>query len=98
MKKIYFLFVSILCVVMCSISCAENAVFAFEDPEYAVLIGKTLKLEPVAQNIEGKPTYSWSPSDENIATVKNGSVKDIAGGEVTITCTATTKAEETYSA
>ncbi len=98
MKKICFLFVCILCIVMCSISCAENSVFAFEDPEYAVLVGKTLKLKPIAQNIEGKLTYSWSSSDENIATVNNGSVKGIAGGEVTITCTATTKAEETYSA
>lgn len=77
---------------------AAEAVFAFEDSEYTVLTQKTVKPTPIAQNIEGQLTYEWTSSDETVATVKNGTVKGISGGTVTITCTATAKDGSEYTA
>lgn len=77
---------------------AENQVFAFEDAEYSVLVGKTIKPKTVAQGISGKMTYSWSSSDDSVATVKNGAVKGVSGGTATITCTATTTDGDVYTA
>lgn len=98
-KKVCFL--SLLFALLLSFVSIANAggqVFAFEDAEYSVLIGKTIKPKTVAQGIEGKLSYVWSSSDESIATVKKGVVKGISGGSVTLTCTGTAKDGAIYEA
>ena len=57
---------------------SASAIFAFEAPSYDVYVGKTEKVKPVAQGIDGKLTYAWSSSDEKVATVKDGTVKGIS--------------------
>ena len=86
MKKIMALFILILCIIPHAY--AASPVFAFEDAEYSVQLGFTMKLNPIAQRINGKLTYSWSSSDEKIATVYNGTVKGVSGGIAEITCNA----------
>ena len=43
----------------------------------------------MAENVENAKTlkYTWVSADEQIATVQNGTVKGIAPGETTVTCT-----------
>ena len=96
MKKFLFILIAFLCV--CSVAYAASPILAFEDAEYSVTVGKTVKLKPIAQGIDGKLTYTWTSADESIATVSNGTVKGISGGTVSITCTATDKEGNTYDA
>lgn len=68
---------------------AENLVFAFEETEYSLTVGKSLSLKPVLQGTEEKPEYTWESSETSIATVDKGKVLAKQGGSVEITCTAT---------
>ncbi|MBQ2699569.1 MAG: Ig-like domain-containing protein [Clostridia bacterium] len=98
MKK-GFVFVLLLCC-LCSfivVFASGESILAFEEKEYSVLIGKTLKLKPVAQNIKGKLKYTWESSDESIATIKNGNIKGVAEGQVTITCTTMDSQKQEYT-
>lgn len=96
MKKFLFFLIAFLCV--CSLAYAASPILAFEDAEYSVTVGKTVKLKPIAQGIDDKLTYTWTSADESIATVSKGTVKGISGGTVSITCTATDKEGNTYDA
>lgn len=78
---------------------AENKqIFAFEQKEYHVFIGKSIKPKAVAQGIDGKLSYEWASSNEEVAAVKSGAVSGISSGCVTITCIATAKDGNTYTA
>lgn len=79
-------------------SVPTEGLIAFEDTDYDVTMNKTLKLKVVKQKIEGSVTYTWSSNNEAVATVNNGSVKGIAGGNATITCIAEDKKGNTYRA
>ena len=81
-----------------SFACADEAIFAFEDAEYTIIIGKTVKPVTVAQGIKGKLTYEWTSSDESVATVTKGTVKGISNGTATIICTAKAKDGKEYQA
>ena len=96
MKKLIVILFSIFFV--CSSFAEGKQTFAFEEPEYRVIINNTLKLSPVAQGISGKLQFSWESSDESIATVKNGIVKGLKFGSVTITCNAVDKNNQPFSA
>ena len=96
MKKLLWL-VLLLCTCCLTVYAAEE-IFAFEDLQYSVLLNKSITLKPVAQNIAGTLSYTWSSSDENVATVQNGQVKGKSSGEAVITCSATSKDGNTYTA
>lgn len=81
-----------------AIASENRQVFAFEEKEYTVLVGKTVKPKPIAQGIEGKLVYEWASSNENVATVKNGTVTGTSNGCAIITCTATAKDGNAYTA
>lgn len=91
-----YILILLLCILpMASIA---SAVFAFDAPSYDLYVGKTLKTKPVAQGIDGKLTYTWSSSDENVAAVKDGTVKGISAGKAVITCIGTAKDGASYKA
>lgn len=96
MKKLVGILLAIL--IMVSFALAENPVFAFEKAEYDVATKEQLKLKPVAQGISGKLSYEWLSSNEEIATVKNGTVKGISVGNAVITCIAKDKNENEFKA
>lgn len=77
---------------------AGSGVLAFDITNHEVLIGKTVKLKPIAQGIDGKLTYTWEVSDKTIATVSNGTVKGVSGGQVTVACVGKTKDGAEYRA
>lgn len=95
MKKAFFLFA--LCALLFSAAMAD-IVFAFELPEYEVLVGKQVRPKAVAQNIDGKITYTWTSSDTAVATVANGVVTGKGAGQAIITCTAKASDGSTYDA
>ena len=59
----------------------------------SIVVGKTQKLDAHIEELppeeEKAPKLEWSSSDSKIATVTNGTVKAVAGGKATITCSAT---------
>lgn len=73
---------------------ADGIVVAFEKREYSLLAGKTEMIKPVIQGSKNQGKSAFSSSDESIATVKNGQVKGISPGDVTISCTVTIGKEE----
>jgi hypothetical protein len=99
MKKILALIVALLAISLLFTQLAmADVVFAFEKASNDVFIGKTVKTNVVAQGTDEKLTYNWESSDDGIATVKNGTVKGVSKGSVTIKCTATSTDGETYTA
>lgn len=98
MKRVLFLVVVFLFLVLPIFSFASEAVFAFENAEYSVFVGKSISPKPIAQNIKGRPSYTWISSDEKIATVKSGKVSGVSVGEADITCIAQYKSGDTYVA
>lgn len=102
MKRFWCLCLSVVFVfAMVSFALAENAnatVFAFENPTYSVFAGKTIKVNPVKQGINGTLKFTWTSADETIATVNNGTVKGVTEGQTTIHCDAATKDGTAYSA
>lgn len=87
-----------VCFVSASGGIAEKAVFAFEELEYSVYVGKTITVKPVSQNIKGEPKYEWISSDVEVATVKGGKVKGVSPGTSEIICKATFKNGDVYTA
>ncbi len=79
-----------------SIAMADNIVVAFEKREYSILAGKTDTIRPVVQGTKSKGKFSYSSSDESIATVKNGQIKGVAPGDATINCSVTIS-EKTFN-
>ena len=81
------LLLTLLCACVCAF--AEEPVLRFETDEISVAVKKAVKLSPVAENVENpkKLKYTWASADEQIAAVQNGSVKGVAPGETTVTCT-----------
>ena len=79
----------LLCACVCAMGEGEPTL-RFESNEISVAVKKTAKVSPVAEHIENpkKLKYTWTSGDEQIATVRNGTVKGIAPGETTVTCTA----------
>lgn len=100
MKRFSLLLAVALLMTMLSTSfvSAEDSILAFEQAEYAVLTGKTVKLKPVAQGIKGKLSYDWASSDENVGTIMKGTFKGLSAGSATITCVATDKEGKSYTA
>ena len=82
------LLLALLCVCVCAFAEGEPAL-RFENDEISVAVKKTVKVSPLAENVENAKTlkYTWVSADEQIATVQNGTVKGIAPGETTVTCT-----------
>ena len=100
MKKTIIIILSFLILFPVFVNAESDPVFAFESFEYEVIVGKVVKITPIMQNIEDnkKATYTWSSSDESIATVKKGTVKGIKRGKAKIECIATLKDGGTYIA
>ncbi len=104
MKKAFVICLSLMLALALPLVCptraarAEDAAFGFDQSEYNVPVGKTVKLKTIAQGIDGKLTLAWASSDESVAVVKNGGAKGVAPGAAAITCTATAKDGSSYSA
>lgn len=96
-KKVALILVFLLALFPIS-SFASSSVFAFESNEYHVFVGKSISVKPVAQNIKGTASYTWSSSDNTIATVKSGKVTGISAGNAEITCNAKYKNGDNFSA
>ena len=80
-------------------SCAfAEGVFAFEKLSYDVKVNQIITLNPVAQGIDGKVSFSLESSDYGIVDVRNNQIKGIKPGEATITATGTAKDGKVYSA
>lgn len=76
-----------------------EGVFAFEEASYALIPKKSLVLEPVAQGIDEKLSYTWSSSDEKVAKVsQKGKVTGVSKGTAEITCTGKDKEGREYTA
>ena len=92
------LLLALLCACVCAF--AEEPVLRFETDEISVAVKKAVKLSPVAENVENpkKLKYTWASADEQIAAVQNGSVKGVAPGETTVTCTTELPEGKTLSA
>lgn len=59
---------------------------AFSKAKVTIKSGKTTKLSVKNTKYKIPDCTEWKSSDEDIATVENGVVKGISGGEVTISC------------
>lgn len=92
------LLLALLCACVCAF--AEEPSLRFETDEISVAVKKAVKLSPIAENVENpkKLKYTWASADEQIATVQNGSVKGVAPGETTVTCTTELQEGQTLSA
>ena len=92
------LLLALLCACVCAF--AEEPSLRFETDEISVAVKKAVKLSPIAENVENpkKLKYTWASADEQIATVQNGSVKGVAPGETTVTCTTELPEGQTLSA
>lgn len=80
----------LLLALLCACAFAEGEpALRFESDEISMAVKKTEKVSPLAENVENAKTlkYTWVSADEQIATVQNGTVKGIAPGETTVTCT-----------
>ncbi|MBR5874481.1 MAG: Ig-like domain-containing protein [Oscillospiraceae bacterium] len=77
---------------------AETQIVAFEDANYSVLVGQTVKPKIISQGISGKLSYVWQSGNENVATVNAGVVKGVSGGYVVISCKATAEDGTEYFA
>lgn len=78
---------------------AEVTIFSMDSSNNHVLIGKTIKINIIKENIKGQLTLSWTSSDESIATVKGGTVLGINAGTCIIKCEATNKSNgDVYTA
>ena len=66
---------------------ADEIIVAFEKTEYSVLAGKSETIKPVIQGTKAKGKYTYSSSDESVATVSKDKVKGVSVGDATITCT-----------
>lgn len=80
---------ALVCLCVCAFAESEPAL-RFENGEISVATKKTVKVSPVPENVENPKAlkYVWASSDEQVATVKNGTVKGIAPGEATVSCSA----------
>ena len=66
----------------------ETACIYFPDEVRMVYVGFDEKFEPTIQNIETTPSFTWTSSDESVATVAaDGTVTGVARGTATITAT-----------
>ena len=88
-KKLSALLCLWLLLVACLSSIAESAPFlALNEMSIILVKGKTAKLTPSVSNVENakKLKYSWESSNVSVATVTNGMVKAVDGGNAVITC------------
>ena len=66
----------------------EGSYIFFPKEDRVVFVGFTEKFEPTVQNIETTPSFTWTSSDESIATVAaDGTVTGVARGTAIITAT-----------
>ena len=66
----------------------EGSYIFFPVEDRTVFVGFTEKFEPTVQNPATTPSFTWTSSDESIATVAaDGTVTGVARGTVTITAT-----------
>lgn len=66
----------------------EGSYIFFPVEDRTVFVGFTEKFEPTVQNPDTTPSFTWTSSDESIATVAaDGTVTGVARGTVTITAT-----------
>ena len=68
---------------------ADSVVFAFENYNYELMVGKKTKLTPILQgaDLSSKAKYTWESEDTSIANVSKGSVTAKAAGSTRISCT-----------
>ena len=80
---------ALLCACVQALADSEPAL-RFENDEIIIPVKKTAKASPVTENVETPKAlkFKWTSSDEQIATVQNGTIRGIAAGEATITCNA----------
>lgn len=97
MKKIV-LIATILIAVLFSCAALSEGVFAFEELEYTLTPGKSVKLEPIAQNINEKLKLKWKTEDKSIGSTSNGVFTASKPGETNVRCTATTESGKEYVA
>lgn len=98
MKRIFVLCMILLLLALPSISFADG-ILAFEEPSYQVIPKKSITLNPIAQDIEEKLSFSWSTEDETIAKVtQKGKVTGVSVGTTTLTCVGTSDDGTTYVA
>lgn len=89
MKKTIIKLVLLFLIILSCFSaiCMAEGVYAFEQKEYTVALGKSLSVKPVSQGISGWLSCSWSSEDSSIAKVSaQGYVTPVSEGTTTITC------------
>lgn len=97
MKKIVLIAI-ILIIALFSCTALAEGVFAFEELEYTLAPGKSVKLEPIAQNIDEKLKLKWKTEDKSIGSTSNGVFTASKPGETNVRCTATTESGKEYVA
>ena len=66
----------------------DQSYIYYTDEPRTLFVGFTAKYEPTTQNIETTPAYTWTSSDESVATVAaDGTVTGISRGTAVITAT-----------
>ena len=88
-KNWFALFGLLVLLMFCISSIAEGIpTLSLNEPSITLVKGKTTRLTPSVSNVENtkKLRYTWESSDPAVATVANGTVKAIDGGNAVITC------------
>ena len=97
MKKVLVSLLVLFLLLFVGLAAAEE-IFAFEEIEYTVAPGKSIKLKPIAQNIDEKYTVKWKTEDKSIGSTSNGVFTASKPGETNVRCTATTESGKEYVA
>lgn len=100
MKKFLALLIctSILCGVLVT-AMAEEIKISFKEPDYILNINKKLNLDIKAEGISKKDlNLEYSSSDEAVVSISKNKAEAVGEGKATITCTATDKEKNIYTA
>lgn len=88
-KKWLPIIISVFLLTLCMSSIAESTpMLSLNESSIVLVKGRTAKLIPSVSNVENakKLRYIWESSDPAVATVTNGTIKAIDGGNAVITC------------
>lgn len=98
MNKMLAVLLVFALVIASSSACADDPYVAFKQQSYTINIGKKINLTPQEKGT-GKLTYTWSSSDETVATTdQKGNIAGVGEGATTISIVGTNKNGEEFKA
>lgn len=99
MKKAIVIMLCTILALYLSVTAFAEPGIAFKDPAYILNVGNKLKLDVKMEELSKKDlNIEYSSSDENVVSINKGQAVGVSEGKANITCTATDKANNTYTA